>query len=406
MSSESRSIILISNEPHLSSEVGAALRAMPKVHLEEHSATLSELNGSAVQLAAQHDVVVFRTDPTSDHDIQAIGALRKELSARSVVLALSDASISLGDARRLTQAGVNEVLPYPLSMDELRRQIEHWTTPTPVPNLPAHYTGALRQGKVLAVAQARGGIGATTVAINLADGLVDRHGTFKKQPRNKVVLVDLDIQFGTVATSLDIDPSDALFQMAIDGEMPDALFLQQAIVKHSSGLSVLSAPARFSPLEALRGEQIGRLLDLLRREYDYVVVDLPRSLVDWVGAVIERTDLLFVVTDCAVASVRQTRRLIDFYTEEHLSLPIEVVMCRERKPIVYNRHVAEASKVLERSFKYWIPDDPRPARDALDRGVPLSVAAGRSQIAKAIGAMARGTLKTLKAPTTQQSPSK
>ena len=405
MPSEQTSIVLISNEPQLSHEVCAALRAMPKVRVEEHKATLSQMNGSAVRLAAQHDVVIFKTDAASDHDIEAIGALRRELSGKSVVLALSDPDISLADARRLTRAGVDEVLPYPISIEELHRQVEHWTRPAPVQNLPTQYTGALHQGKVLAVASARGGIGATTIAINLADQLIDRHGTFKKQPRHKVALVDLDIQFGTIATSLDIEPSDALFQMAMDGEVPDAMFLQQSLVRHASGVSVLTAPSRFSPVEALRGDQIGQLIELLRGEFDFVVVDLPRTLVDWVGSVLERADRLFLVTDCAVPSIRQTRRLVDFYTEDNLNLPVEIVISHEKKPLVYGRNHSEASKVLERPFKHWIPFDPNPARDATDRGVPLSVAAGRAPITKAIKSFARATMTTLTAPAAQKSKS-
>jgi pilus assembly protein CpaE len=403
MLNEDRSIVLISNVPQVSSEIGATLRAMPKVRFEERNATLSEMNGSAVKLAAQNDIVIFKTDISAENDIIAVKALREQAGKSSIIFALSEETVSLADARKLTQAGVNEVLPLPLAPHELRQQIEHWTRVNVVPNLPAHYSGVVHQGKIITIAQSRGGIGATTLAINLADQLMAKTGMFKRLPQFKVALVDLDLQFGTIASSLDIEPSDALYKMAIEGEMPDKVFIEQSLVQHISGLSVLAAPAKYAPIEALRGEQIGRLLDLLRADHELVVVNLPRALVEWMEAVLERTDRLILLTDSSVPSIRQARRLIDVFTAEHLALQIEVVVGHEKKPMIKARHHIEASKVLERPFRHWLPFDPRAARDASDRGVLLSIAAKRSPILKAIKSLAKATLSALAAPAAQSS---
>jgi pilus assembly protein CpaE len=228
-------------------------------------------------------------------------------------------------------------------------------------------------------------------------------GMFNKLPQFKVALVDLDLQFGTIASSLDIEPSDALYKMAIEGEMPDSVFIEQSVARHISGLSVLPAPAKYTPIEALRGEQIARLLDLLRADHDFVVVNLPRALVEWMEAVLERTDRLILLTDSSVPSIRQARRLIDVFTAEHLTLPIEVVVGHEKKPMIKARHHIEASNVLERPFRHWLPFDPKSARSASDRGVLLSIAAKRSPILKAIKLLAKSTLSALAAPAAQSS---
>jgi pilus assembly protein CpaE len=119
---------------------------------------------------------------------------------------------------------------------------------------------------------------------------------------------------------------------------------------------------------------MGALIDTLAKDFDYVVVDLPRSLVLWVAAVLERTDRLLLLSDCTVPSIRQARRLLDLYLENNPSLQVEVVMSQEHKPLIRGSHHVEAQKLLERSFKHWLPFDPRAARKAADRGVPLSVA--------------------------------
>ncbi len=394
MNKDARSIVLIAKDPAVSADVAAALRGIPNVTVHERPSTLSEMNGTVVKLAGAHDVVIFRTDAVGENDLAAISALRKALP-KGVLLALADADISLADARSLTRAGVHEVLPYPVSAEEMQEHVARWAERAPAEPATRTGGGAGRLGRVIAVSQARGGVGATTVAVNLADRLLDRGGLLRKTARNRVALVDLDIQFGAVASFLDLAPNDALYELAMNGAMPDDSFLQQSLAQLPSGLSVLPAPARFAPMEALRGEQVSRIVDLLRAQYDYVVIDLPRTLVEWVGPVLSRTDRLLLVTDSAVPSVRQARRLMDFYLDDNPALAIDVVINNEKKPMMLRRHHAEAARVLERPLETWIPYDPVAAREAIDRGAPLSAAAGRSQLAKGIGALGRRMLKQL-----------
>lgn len=383
MSGSRKSIVLISNNSNVSTNVGAALRALPNVDLEERSATLSEMNGSAVELADRHDLVIFKTEAASDNDIQAIRDIRMKLGREAVILALSSGETSLSEVRRLTAAGVNDVLLDTVSTDDLQAEIERWTSAPLQLTQPLSSEGDHREGKLLTVAQARGGIGSTTVAVNLADSLLALTGRRKKSA-TRVALVDLDVQFGTISTFLDVPPSEALFQMAIDGIEPDVLFLKQAMSTLESGLSVLTAPIGFAPMEALTKGQIARLLDLLKVEFDYVVVDLPRTLVGWIAPVLEQSDQLLIVTDVTVPAIRQARRLIDFYTEDNLDLSISVVVNHEKKPLLKARHYTEAAKVLERPLQYWIPDDPKTAREAVDRGAPLSKISKRAPITKSI----------------------
>ena len=137
------------------------------------------------------------------------------------------------------------------------------------------------------------------------------------------------------------------------------------------------------------------------QQFDYVVVDLPRSLVQWVVSVLERTDRLMLVTDCTVPSVRQARRLLDLYLENNPTLQVEVVMSQEHKPMIRGSHHIEAAKLLERPFRHWLPFDPRAARKAADRGAPLS-AMGSSALSKAVASLGRDTLAALARPATAQ----
>ena len=379
------------------SGIDAALVAMPDIAVDRRENSLTRLNGTASELAATADVILFCPDPEAGLDLEVLRKLQRSPGRTAALVALTAPDMPISEARRLFQAGVEDVLPWTATPSELRDGLTRWRRPS----LPAIYQPPPRQGRIVAVAQARGGIGSSTLAVNLADRLMDRKG-LRRVARNRVVVVDLDLQFGSVASLLDAKENEALYQMAMDGTVPDGTFLTQALASTPGGLWLLSAPSKFAPLEALTAAQIGALLDGLAKQFDYVVVDLPRSLVHWVTAVLERTHRLMLVTDCAVPSIRQARRLLDLYLENNPALQVEVVMNQEHKPMIKSRHHVEASKLLERPFRHWLPFDPKAARKASDRGLPLS-AVGGSALSKAVAALGRDTLAALAPQTSAQS---
>ena len=150
--------------------------------------------------------------------------------------------------------------------------------------------------------------------------------------------------------------------------------------------------------------QIDAVIGQLQREYDFVVVDLPRTLVEWVAPVVSRCSRLMMVTDTTVPAIRQARRLIDFYSEDRFDLPVEVVVNHEKKPVISQRLHAEASKVLERPLKHWLPNDPKHTRAALDQGVLLSQVSGGA-LTGAIRRMAKTITTDMAKPSSPRHPS-
>lgn len=351
----------------------------------------------AAQVSELGEALIFRTRSPGERDLAELGKLRQEAGETRVILALTGAQTTLAEARRLAAAGASEVLPDTTPEEELRALAEKLAAPKAAAPQPAPAPALARAGRVIAVMPARGGIGASTLAVNLADRLRDPAGTFRKTARNRVVVVDLDIQFGTISSLLDTEPREFLYDLALDGRTPDAQAVEEALIELPSGLSVLPAPSQFAPLETIRPEQIKALIAHLRSRYDYVVLDLPRTLVGWAGAVFEVSDRLFLMADSTVPTIRQARRLLDLLAEDHLDLSVEVVLNHERKPMTLSRAQKEASKVLQKPFRHWLPDDPRAARMAVDRGQPLTEVAGRAPLARAIDRLCRSTMAELKA---------
>ena len=384
MTDAAKSLLVIAPEPRVSEAIAASFAGDAGIRVDRRTATLAGLNGHAVEAMATYDVILFQTDPNDEADLAAVRDLVAHRRGQTKLVALADGAISLAQARALTDAGVDEVLPLPTDGRTAGKGSDHAGAPG-------------RAGRIIAVAQARGGIGSTTVAVNLADQLATGAGLKRSDPRPKVALVDLDLQFGTVGSFLDLAEQDTLLKLAMDGTIPDATFLDQSMASLPNGLAVLAAPARFAPLDALRPEQVAAMLDCLRQSCDFVVVDLPRALVGWIEPVIERADEMLIVTDISVPSIRHCRRLIDFLTQDNPALPVEIVVNHQRKPLFRSKLQREAAKALDRRLDHWLPHDPRAASVAADRGQPLSQSAPRSALGKAMRALARATRATLPA---------
>ena len=383
------SVLLFSDDKEISSSVQKAVSGIEGVRLNSEELSVSNLNGKAMDMATDNNIVIFATDPENAADLSAIETLNAKRSNDTVFLALTDSDIPLAKARALSDAGVDDVLPFPLPLDELTKQVDKWVKK----RAASFASSGDRQGAIIPVIQARGGIGGTTVAVNLADHLVVRKSRFRKEAGNDVAIVDLDVQFGSVGDFLDVDSQDALMQMATGGVVPDAMWVEQSMAETDGGLKVLTAPSDFMPLDGINDHQISALIDALRRSHDYVVIDLPRAIVSWIAPIMSVADEVIVVTDTTVPSIRSAKRLIDFYTAENPTLKVNVVINYEKKPLVLHHHHKEAASVLEHKFEHWLPHDPKAARAAIDYGKPLSSVAPRSDLNKAITALAKSTMK-------------
>lgn len=385
-----KDIVLISEDAAFSDRLSAILARQPGFSVTRCDASLARMNGKATALARESELIVFKATPDAQDEAAALRALIA-VGGNARILAVSDSSVPFGVAHNLLRSGVSEVVPDTIDDAELAKVVSRLSMPRRLTLTPQEQ----HEGHVIAVSKARGGIGATTLAVNLADQLCGKKKRFGKSDTRKVILVDLDLQFGAVAGFLDLQPNDALYSIARDRIEPDSVFLQQSIVTTPSGLAVLAAPEGFMPLTALQPDQVRFLINRLRQMFDFVVVDLPPVMVDWLTPVLEAADHLLIVSGTSVPFVQQTRRLIDFFKDQNPSLRIEVVVGQEKKPLIRSRRHTEAAKALQTEFKHWLPHDPKSAEDAMDRGRPLSETASGSPLTKEIAHISADLLKLI-----------
>ena len=305
------------------------------------------------------------------------------------VIATSDAITAQG-VRELVRQGIDDFVPQPLDQHSLLDAID-----VAKRKIRQNRGGGPSGGQVITVGRAKGGMGATTLAVNLALSLIDPIG--KEEPK-RVCLIDLDLQFGDIALYLDLDPRSDLVEIVQKPTRLDTALLLSAMTEHKSGLEVLQAPIEPMPLEALRTETVGRVIDLAQQEFDYVVVDLPLALAAWYEMVLDMTDKLYLVTQLNVPAIRQTRRMIDILKDEGLySLPVSIVLNRYVRRFNEHARIRQCSKALDNTIDHYLVEDESTVLEAVNRGVALAEVRRRSKICRTIRNMALACRRELAA---------
>ncbi|WP_170764920.1 AAA family ATPase [Ruegeria lacuscaerulensis] len=385
---KSHSVMLVSESEAIAQVVAGVFPAEEDNKVTGNATTFQALNGTALQLAFKHDVVIFEIDPDDVGEVQAIEDVLAHRDDDTLFVALTQNDLSISKARELRKTGIDEVLPLSIDGEGLKAAVSEKISARAVPqtSLP---DGVSALGKVIPVAKSRGGVGASTVAVNLACSLVGGKGSFfRKSAKNRVALLDFDLQFGNSNVFLDLEDNGGFLQLIENAEKPDDHFLSSVLQEHTLGVDVLCAPAPMVPLQSMRPDLIEGMLDLLQQRYDYIVIDLPCAVVEWVEPIFKRAAQLALVTDTTVPCVRQARRLIDFYREANVTLPVEIVVNRERSTLIRSSHVREAEKVLETKLKHWLPDNPKVARNSVDFGRPVVEMKPQSDLGKALAKLA------------------
>ena len=358
------------------------------IALETEVGSLKSLDPSFIERLGRANMLLVDLDIEDPEELVPLRQIMSDSQGRLSVIATSR-EVSAQGVRELIRQGIDDFVPQPLDQHSLLDAID-----VAKRKARQHRSGS-SSGQVITVARAKGGMGATTLAVNLAINLIDPIG--KEEPK-RVALLDFDVQFGDAALSLDLAPRSDLVNIVQKPTRLDTALLLSAMTEHESGLEVLQAPIEPMPLEALRTETVGRLIDLAQQEFDYVVIDLPLALAAWHEMVLDMTDKLYLVTQLNVPAIRQTRRLIDILKDEGLySLPVSIVLNRHVKGFSEHARIRQCSKALNHTIDHYLPEDERTALEAVNRGVPLCEVRRRARICRTIREMALSCRRELAA---------
>ena len=360
----------------------------------------------SLQMAAklQPDVVLMDINMPDMDGITATELLSAQVPATAIVMMSVQGEADY--LRRSMLAGAREFLVKPFSSDELTASIRQvharerdkrvrYGAPADAETRAA---AALSEpGRILAIFSPKGGVGRTTIAVNLAVAAAS-------EPGSSVALMDGSFQFGDVGVLLNLNPknksiADLVPELEAGGE-PDSL--DTFMMTHSSGLSVLLAPPSPELAETVNAAVAKRALEVLRGRYDLVIVDCASSLSDATLAILDIADTIFTVLTLEITSIKNMRLFLE--VADQLGYPGEKIqLVLNRADSALGIRVADVEHSIGRKIDHTIVSDGRSVVYALNRGVPFFTSNREAQVSQDILRLARSLTgeqgKTRGAPT-------
>jgi pilus assembly protein CpaE len=302
--------------------------------------------------------------------------------------------------RRSMLAGAREFLIKPFSSDELvssirrvyqlgasRRQAMPTMVESPSAGSSTVEPGRLTAGKIVSVFSAKGGVGCSTVAVNVAIAL-------QQNAASKVAVVDTSLQFGDVGVLLNLYASRTIADLASLSDELDNELISDVFIAHSSGVQALLAPPRPEVADTVTPALVTDVLERLRSQFDIIMVDTGSVLDDVVLNVLDVSDKIIVVTTPEIPAIKNAK--LFFEVTEALEYDRERVMFVLNKA---DKRINIRAEDIESNIKYKIegqlPLDERSVTTAVNQGIPYVLGDKNSALTLATIKLGQDLLKSL-----------
>ncbi|MEW5991559.1 MAG: response regulator [Chloroflexota bacterium] len=301
--------------------------------------------------------------------------------------------------RRSMLAGAREFLVKPFSSDELTASIRQvWTRErdkqsrivAPVAAAAAGAPTGAQSGEpgiVVAIFSPKGGVGRTTIAVNLAVAAASLGG-------RRVALMDASFQFGDVGVLLNLNPKNkSIADLAGQLEAGEPEDIDSFVINHSSGVRVLLAPSSPEQAELITAAHARRVVDRLRAENDLVVVDCPSSFNDATLGILDSADLILTLLSLEITSIKNMRLFLE--VAEQLGYGAgKIRLVLNRADSTLGIRVADVEHSIGRKVDHTIVSDGRSVVYALNRGVPFFLSNREAQVSQDVLRLATAVVGT------------
>ncbi len=332
------------------------------------------------------DVVLMDINMPDMDGIAATEQLSSQVPSAAVVMMSVQGEADY--LRRSMLAGAREFLVKPFSSDELTASIRQVYSRERekagrLAAAPATRQGAepTVEGQVVAVFSPKGGVGRTTIAVNLAVAAATEMG-------KKVVLMDASFQFGDVAVLLNLNPKEksvaALISELEEGLDPESV--EACTLAHSSGIRVLLAPPSPEVAELITPAGVKRIIEVLRHNSELVVVDCAAWFNDTMLGILDMADVVLTVLTLEITSIKNIRLFLEVAEQLGYSHKIRLVL--NRADTTLGIRVADVEHSIGRKIDHTIVSDGRAVVYALNRGVPFVLSNRESQVSQDVSRLA------------------
>lgn len=323
-------------------------------------------------------VIVEAALPGMDGFALAVKLRQTEGTENLPILMLSSKA-EIGDKVAAFEAGVDDYLVKPFEPTELLVRVKRLLVRGQMA-APAEAQPPRKRGRVIAVFGTKGGVGKTTLSVNLAVAL-------QRKTKARVALVDADFFFGDIALHLNLRPATTVIDLVDRFDQIDTELIERIMVSHSSGVRVLLSPSQPEEAERIKPEHVERLLNTLAEMYNYVIVDCHPNYDDNNLTILERADDIMFVVRPELGPLKNMGVFLNLVLK--LALPLNKIH------IVLNRAGSRSGievEQIERNFRsriaFRMVSGGRTVVLSVNRGVPLIMEKPNHPLSKQIWGMA------------------
>ena len=365
----------------LVSKMTSTLSEMRQMIADEDLSVVAESPGGSTALDNiennSPDILIMSLGK-SDLDVLNLAERVIQFRPKTFVIFLAE-KLDVDILQQAMAVGAHNVIEFPKSQKEFSDYIKTvYNNETARVNALSDKQRITWSSRVITVFGSKGGLGKTTLAVNLAVKLAEKH--------MKVALVDLDLQFGDVHIFMDLEPKDTIAELIQDVYMPNIDSVRTYMMVHSSGVHVLCAPKSPEYADVISSERVQSLLSLLRSYYDFVIIDTAPNFNDVSLAAIEASTTVLFVTGLDISILKNSKLSMSILNSLQQKEKVRVVINRAAE--INTITIADVQRIIDAPILAKIPSDYMTAVSALNRGVPFVQGAPSSKLSQSINEMA------------------
>ncbi|MFO7559454.1 MAG: AAA family ATPase [Desulfobacterales bacterium] len=320
--------------------------------------------------ANQPDLIIYEIDPGKEKDLQEVEDIIGTNETAEVFITAG--SIDTSTLMRLMRIGAKEFIMQPVNPEDVSRALNLFKERRTL----SRKNSSEEFGQIISILGGKGGVGTTTVAVNLAISLKT------VEENRKIVLLDMNTLFGEIPLFLEVAPKFHWGEITKNIDRLDDTFLLNVLTDHASGIHLLPSPAHLNGHLPPTPETIERILRLMKSMFDYVIIDLGQSTNETALKVLQISDSVMLVSIPSLPCLANTNRLMKSVVDLGY-------VSENRIKIILNRYMKKNEISLEdvrasiNNELFWvIPNDYRATMAAINNGKPLQEIAPNSDISK------------------------
>ncbi|HQZ64262.1 MAG TPA: response regulator [Planctomycetaceae bacterium] len=324
----------------------------------------------------QPDIALINVDSNHARGVQLVGEVSRALPNCSVLVVSASQEGSL--ILQVMRNGAREFLNMPLQLDDFIAALDRIR----ITLGGTTGDGNVRVGKIITVAGVGGGVGSTAMVVNMAASLA-------QDPANSPVIIDLDLTLGDADVWLDIIPEYTIRDVSENISRLDYGLLKRSLTRHECGVYLLPRPVELETGEAIKPDDLRRILALLKATFSHLIVDVTKSFSRLDLSVMEVSDKVLLVTQLDLSCLRNVVRIMQFLEQvPGIKEKIEIVVNRaglEDNDISLNK----ALETIGRTVFWQLPNDYATMVGARNNGLPLCQFAPKARLTRSVNDMVR-----------------